>query len=153
MNEKPTYEDANLILRLYEDRREPKLREAREWFTHSFFAANLAEYQELCPPGSQANTYARMVIGYWEMVASFVAAGVLNRDLFFESGGEMLGVWIRIKGMLPEVRQAFGSQRIQKNLEIVANEYIDFLNRTSPGAYEGMEKMLSQRPPVRQARA
>ncbi len=46
-----TYDDATLLLRLYDAGREPKMREARAWFVANFKAKTLAEVQELCPPG------------------------------------------------------------------------------------------------------
>src|SRR5690242_1017797 len=92
-----TYEDANLILRLYELRREEKLRAARDWVGRSFSATTPEELMAALPPGSQENAYFRMVIGYWEMAASFVASGVLNKELFFESNGEMLFLWEKVR--------------------------------------------------------
>ena len=67
---KPTYDDVNLILRLYEARREDKLRTAREWFAQNFRFHTMEEYNRGCPPGSSMNAYARMVMSYWDMVAS-----------------------------------------------------------------------------------
>src|ERR1039458_3640280 len=87
-----TYDDANLILRIYELRREEKLRKAREWFSANFHAASLEDMQRIVPPGSQENAYFRMVVSYWEMVAALVTSGVLNQDLFFQTNGELLFV-------------------------------------------------------------
>ena len=79
---KPTYDDVNLILRLYEQRREDKMRTAREWFAQSFKYHTIEEFNRGCPVGSSMNAYARMVLSYWEMAASFrhqrgVASGVV----------------------------------------------------------------------------
>src|ERR1700730_13892593 len=97
-----TYDDVNLILRLYELRREEKLRTARAWFSSNFKVKSLAEYTELCPKGTENNAYARQVMTYWEMVASFITSGVLNQGLFFQSGRELLFVWTRVQPILPE---------------------------------------------------
>src|SRR5450432_3769526 len=97
-----TYDDANLILRLYEMRREEKLRQAREWFTRNFHCSTLEEFNKVCPPGSQENAFARQVVTYWEMVASLMTSGVLNEQLFFQSGMELLLVWERVKDFAPE---------------------------------------------------
>ena len=132
-----TYEDVNLILRLYEMRREPRMREAREWFVKNLHCRTLAEYNELCPVGSSANASARQVITYWEMVASFLTSGVLNEELFFQSGMELLLVWERVRDVLPAAREAFHNPGMWKNLEVVAGRFIEYLNRTNPGAYEG----------------
>ena len=107
MSTQPNYEDAKLILRLYDMRREAKLREAREWFAANFKFQTLDEAMQACPPGSSMNAYMRMVLSYWEMAASFVARGVLNKDLFYESGREILFVWARVEHMLPAIREAY----------------------------------------------
>ena len=99
-----TYDDANLILRLYELRRDEKLRKAREWFAANFVASSEEDILRIAPPGSQENAYMRMVISYWEMVASFVTSGVLNQDVYFQSGGELLYVWERLREVVPAHR-------------------------------------------------
>ena len=87
---KPTYDDANLILRLYEMRREDKMRTARDWFAQNFHFKTMEDYNRQCPASSSMNAYSRMVMSYWEMVASFITGGVLNQELFFQNGMEML---------------------------------------------------------------
>ncbi len=138
-----THEDANLILRLYELRREEKLRAARAWFIRSFKAQSLQQMRELCPPGSDEEMHARMVISYWDMVASFLASGVLNFELFAASGNELLFVWTRIRKLLPEVRAAFKSQRVYENLEKAGQMMIDRINATDPGAYAFFEERVN----------
>ena len=71
----PNYDDVNLILRLYEMRREPKLREARGWFFGNFKCKTMAEMQQIAPPGSDANAYYRQFTSYWDMVGSFINSG------------------------------------------------------------------------------
>jgi len=83
-----TSEQVNLMLRLYEERREPKLREARDWFSANFHVKTADDSMRVCPPGSKENTYMRMVLGYWEMVASIVNRGLIDEEFFFESNGE-----------------------------------------------------------------
>ena len=75
-----TYEDANLLLRLYELRREERLRNARDWFMKNFRARTMEEFQKLCPLGSKENAFYRMVVSYWEMAASFVTGGILHQS-------------------------------------------------------------------------
>src|SRR5882672_7174940 len=103
---KPTYDDVNLILRLYEQRREDKMRTAREWFAQSFKYHTMEGFNRGCPVGSSMNAYARMVLSYWEMAASFVTSGVLHQELFFQSGGELLFVWVRVRELVPHMREA-----------------------------------------------
>ena len=131
-----TYDDVNLILRLFELRREERMRQARNWFTGSFHAKTCAKLNELCPPGSDENASFRMVVTYWDMVASFITGDVLQQGIFFESGFEMLLVWVRIKDFLPEMRESRKDPTTWKNLETVAQAYAEWLNKRSPGSYE-----------------
>jgi len=131
-----TYDDANLLLRLYEIRRETKMREARAWFVANFKPKSLADIQELCPPGSENNARMRMVLSYWDMAASFITAGVLNPELFFANNREMLLVWVRVRKLIPEMRAAYKDPANSENLEAVGQQYIAYLERTSPGAFE-----------------
>jgi hypothetical protein len=137
-----TYEDVDLVLRLYEMRREAKLRQARDWFGKSFKVKSLDDFNQLCPLGSEQHAYYRMVTSYWEMTASFITSGVLHQDLFFESGGELLFVWERLREVLPALRQANKSPRNLKNLEKVAEAYIKWFNEQAPGAYEAFSQRV-----------
>ena len=116
-----TYDDANLCLRLYELRREDKMRQARSWFAANFAPTTVEEMMKMAPPGSPENAYMRMVASYWEMAAAFVTAGVLNQDLFFETNGELLFVWERIRHIMPAMREAFKNPKAFHNLEKVGN--------------------------------
>jgi len=131
-----TYDDVNLIIKLYELRREPKLREARDWFGKSFNARTPEELEALCPRGSEPNAYLRMVVGYWEMVASFITCGVLNQELFFQYGQEMLFVWEKVRDLAPPLRDTAKNPLLLKNMETVAKAYIQWWNKQAPGAYE-----------------
>ena len=135
MESRGTYDDVNLIMRHYELRREEKLRKARAWFGSSFKARTLEEFNKLCPPGSEENAYYRMVITYWEMVASFVTSGVLNQTLFFQSGRELLFVWEKVRELLPQVRETYADPTVSRNMETVAQSYIAWLKSQSPEAY------------------
>jgi hypothetical protein len=128
-----TYEDVNLILRLYEIRREEKLRAARLWYVTNFKPKTLADMNALCGPGTEANPLFRQALSYWDMVASFITAGVLNEELFFQSNRELLFFWIRLKPVIEEVRTVFGP-KAYKNLETVAESYAKYLG---PETYEG----------------
>ena len=135
MDSQATYDDVKLILQLYEMRREETMREARKWFA-KFNARSWAEKTELCPPGSDPDAYFRMVTTYWEMVASFITSGVLNQELFLQSGQELLFVWEKIRDIVPGWRTAFGNPNIVANLEKVSKAAIEFINRGNPKAYE-----------------
>jgi hypothetical protein len=138
----PTYEDVNLILRLYEMRREEKMRAARAWFSSSFKIKTLAEYGQLCPVGSEMNAFARQVITYWDMVASFVNAGVLSQELFFESGRELLFVWTRVESLVGEWRTAYQDPSYLKNLETVGTAFAERTKKLSAEGYENFVKRV-----------
>jgi hypothetical protein len=133
---KATYDDAKLILQLYEMRREPRLREARKWFTASFKPKSHDDFLAICPPGSEPNASYRMVVTYWEMVASFLTSGVLHPELFYQSGREMLFVWERVRDILPALRDAYQHPRELKNLEEASIAYIAWWRQHAPGAHE-----------------
>jgi hypothetical protein len=124
---KATYDDVNLILRLYDMRREEKLRAARTWFVTNFKPKTFAEMNALCGPGTEANPLFRQAISYWDMVASFVTAGVLNEELFFQSNRELLLFWLRIKPVVNEVRTTLKDPHAWKNLETVGESFAKHL--------------------------
>ncbi len=132
---KATYDDAHLIVTLYEARREERLRKARAWFSASFKPKTIADLAAICPAGSDESASYRMVVTYWEMVASFVTSGVLNRELFFQSGRELLLVWERVRHILPAIREQHKDPMYFGNLETVAHEFIEYLDQRTPGAY------------------
>jgi hypothetical protein len=138
----PTYDDVNLILRLYEMRREEKMREARDWFVRNFKPKTMEEFQQVAPVGSQENAYFRQVTSYWEMVASFMTQGVLNKEMFYQSGMELLLCWTRVRHIAAAVRDSQQNPKVWRNMEAVATEMIAWLNRDSPTAYEAFVKRI-----------
>jgi hypothetical protein len=139
---RPTYDDVKLIMRLYDMRREARMREARKWFGSYFKAKTLEEFNTLCPPGSEPNASYRMLTSYWEMVGSFITNGVLNQELFFEGNREFLFVWERVRDVLPEIRKAFSNPIELKHLELISQAYIQWWSRQAPGAYEAFSKRV-----------
>jgi hypothetical protein len=139
---KATFDDVNLILKLYEMRREPRLREARMWFAASFKPRSLDDFRTLCPAGSDANASYRMVTTYWEMVASFLVSGVLNPELFFQTGRELLFTWERVRPIIAALRESYKHSRELKNLEDAAQAYVAWWNQTAPGAYEAFAERV-----------
>ena len=126
-----TYDDANLILRLYDLRREDKMRAARGWFFGNFRCKDMEDFGRLCPPGSDANAHFRQLTSYWDMCASFVNSGVLNADLFFVNSREMLVCWERVKPLLSEARAAFKDPNYLGNLEKCGSQFGEWITRTS----------------------
>jgi hypothetical protein len=131
-----TYDDANLVMRLYDLRREEKLREARAWFFASFKPKSMADIDQLCPLGSDNNARMRQVASYWDMAASFVTAGVLNPELFFASNREMLVVAVRFRPVMADLRAAFKDPSFLKNLETVGQQFSDYLDKAGPGTLD-----------------
>lgn len=130
----PSFDDANLILRLYELRRDDRMREARKWFVGNFRPQSVEEMMAAVPPGSGMNESFRMVTSYWEMAASFVTSGVLNPELFFQSNQELLLVYLRVKPVLPAYREAIKNPKAMLNLETVALEFTAWWEDRAPGA-------------------
>ncbi len=132
----PDYEDANLILRLYEERREPKLREAREWFLRDLKAQTAAEFQKRCPPGSDEHRMFRMVSSYWEMVAAIVNSKIIDANLYFQTTGEHLVVWERMRPFVDELREKLKNPIAYRNLERLAEAHYAWYEQQSPGLAE-----------------
>jgi hypothetical protein len=139
-----THEQVNLMLKLYELRREPKLREARDWFGANFHVQTAEDVMRLCAPGTRENAYMRMVLGYWEMVASIVNRGLIDEELFFENSGEQWMVWEQVKPVLGAWRTMFGSQKVFRNLEEHSKRLEAWREKHSPGSNETMRKMRAE---------
>jgi len=102
------YEEANLILKLYELRREETMRKARDWYFAEFNPQSLDDYNAAMF-GPHSN-YVRMVPTYWEMAAALVNSGAISLELFNETNGEHLGVFAKIEPLLGELRAMYGPQ-------------------------------------------
>ena len=114
---KATYEDANLILKLYDLRREEKLRAARQWFTSEFRPQTFDDVKAVLMPGHPGNTAFRMVVSYWDMAASFAVRGPLNAALLLESAGELIGVWALVEPFIADLRELVKLPEFLRNLE------------------------------------
>ncbi len=142
MATRPTYDDAQLILRLYEMRREDRMRRARAWFTGNFKVKTWDELQTLAPGGSDENAFYRMVVTYWDMVASFITSGVLHKELFFQSGRELLLVWERVRDVLPDIRKQYRDAYLWGHLETVGLEYGEYFKARSGEGYDAFLKRI-----------
>ena len=91
MATKPTHEQAQLHLQLYDMRREARLRQARDWFFQHYFPSNLDDAMRIAAPGTENGTFAMMVFGYWDQACALLNYGLLHEDLFFETSGEFFG--------------------------------------------------------------
>jgi hypothetical protein len=108
------HEEANLILKLYELRREPVMRAARDWYAVEFQPQSIEEFNETM--FGEHSGHLRMVISYWEMAAALVNRGAISLDLFAETQGECIGAFAKVEPVLADVRKAFGPQFLA-NLE------------------------------------
>jgi hypothetical protein len=139
-------EDANLILRLYEIRREPVMREARNWF-FSFNPTTAAEYMEAMM-GPQSS-YLRMVISYWDMAASMVNNGAIDEQMFNDCNGEHLFIFAKIEPVLEELRQQWNQPDMLKNFETLVRRVPE--NKEKLAAIRERIKMIQAMMAERQA--
>lgn len=108
------HEDAELILKLYDLRREATMRDARNWFW-TFNPTSVQDIIEVLL--SEHSGHYRMVISYWEMAAAMVNNGSLDEKLFNETNGEHIFVYSKISHLIGDIRNLFGSQEFLQNLE------------------------------------
>ena len=148
---KPTYEQAQLQLQLFEQRREARLRQARDWFTKNYFARNMEESMRLAAPGTDNGTNVMMVFGYWEQTCALLNYGLLHEDLFFETSGEFFGVWERIRPFIAEGRKMFSNPGFLAHLEKAAVRFEQWTEARSPGQIAAMRKFMEQMKPKTQA--
>src|SRR5437588_5888128 len=114
--------DADLILKLYDLRREPVMREARNWF-FSFNPTSAAEYMDaiMGPNGA----YARMVVSYWDMAASLVNNGGIDEQMFNDANGEHLFIFAKLEPIIEELRQTWNEPNMLKNFETLVRRIPD----------------------------
>src|SRR6516162_7388576 len=110
MESKPTHEQAQLHLQVYDQRREARLRQARDWFGKNYIVNNIDDAMRIAPMGSETGNYVGMVISYWEQACALLNYGLLHEDLFFETSGEFFGVWERVRPIIAEGRKMFSNR-------------------------------------------
>ena len=121
MPRKPTTADADLILKLYDARREAEIRKARQWFVGTFWPTSADDVLQITRGNGQENAWYRQVLGYWNMAASFVIHGALNEDLFLETAfcGEMFFIYTKLQPYLKELRDKMQNPMFLANIEQV----------------------------------
>ena len=107
-------DEAGLILKLYELRREETMRKARDWYFRDFHPQSIADFTDTM--FGEHSAHLRMVVSYWDMAAALVNEGAISLDLFASTNGEHLGVFSKIEPLLAEIRAAYSS-RFAANLE------------------------------------
>jgi hypothetical protein len=125
-----TYQDAELILKLYDLRREAVMRQARD-FVAQFSPSTYDELIKVVGAfGTKENAYVRQVLGYWEMVASLIVHGTLNAALAQDTLGEMHFVYAKVQPFIKEMRE-----------KMMAPEFLQNLEKVIEGTPEGRERL------------
>lgn len=140
----PTYEQAQLHLQIFEQRREAKLRQARDWFFKNYFVDTFEDAFRIAPPGSDSGALAMMVLSYWDQTCAFLNYGLLHEDLFFETTGEFFGVWERMRPVIQQFRDQFVNQHFLGHLEKAAKRYETWSEARNPGGIAAMRGFMSK---------
>jgi hypothetical protein len=109
--------DVMAILKLYELRRDEKMRAARAWYFSEFAPKSAMDIIGLYREGAEASAYFRMVASFWDMASSFVLNGGIDEKTFLDAGSEYIFVFAKIQPFLAEVRQIFNEPDFLLNLE------------------------------------
>ena len=109
--------DVQAILKLYELRRDEKMRVARAWYFTEFNPASAADIVKLMLSGQEPSASYRMITSYWDMASSLVNNGRIDEKLFLEANSEHLAVFAKLEPFIAEVREAFGEANYLAHLE------------------------------------
>lgn len=143
MSKKPNKaESANLILKLYDLRREEKMREARNWI-FSFMPESAGDVMQAMI-NTETSAYYRMITSYWDMAASFVNHDAIDEAMFMETSAEAVMVFAKIEPFIEEVRQTMQSPKYLKNLEKLMMKLPD-ARETFAARREMMKRMVAAR--------
>jgi hypothetical protein len=123
MAKKATAHDAQIILKLYDLRREAEMRKARSWFTVEFWPQSADDFVKIANAfPSQENAWMRQVAGYWDMAASLVLHGAVNEELFIQPGvsSELFFIFAKLQPFLKEIREKMNNPGLFGNIEKIA---------------------------------
>jgi hypothetical protein len=123
--QKPDHQDADLLLRLYELRREERMRQARHWVLHEYQPVPWEQMKATYMTGSPEDASLRMVTSYWDMVGTLVNNGILHAGLLFETTGEAIQVWNKVKGWVEGIRKETRPTYL-RNLELLATRHLEW---------------------------
>ena len=132
------HHDADLILKLYELRREKTMREARNWF-FQFNPKGREDFIDVLT--SDKSGLYRMVISYWDMACSFVNNGALDAQMFNDANGEHFFVYAKLEPFLPALREEMGNPNFLGHLEKVVKEFPDYQTKLA-NIRTRMQKMI-----------
>src|SRR5215208_7856864 len=133
------YKDADLILKLYDLRREKTMREARGWF-FTFNPQNTKDFIDVLT--SDKSGLYRMVISYWDMACSLVNNGAIDPQMFNDANGEHLFVYAKLEPFLPALREQMGNPNFLAHLEKVVKEYPNYETRLAT-IRDRMQKLIA----------
>jgi len=122
MPKKSSAREAQVILQLYDLRREPEMRKARNWWLVEFWPANADDFLKVAMTiGTQENNWLRQVGGYWGIAAALVLQGAVSEDLFLRPGvsGEMFIMFGKVHPFLTELREKLGDPEAFLDIEKV----------------------------------
>lgn len=105
------------ILKLYELRRDDRMRAARSWYFSEFAPKSAMDIIGLYRDGEKASANFRMVTSFWDMASSFVLNGAIDEKIFLDATTENLFVYAKIQPFLAEIRQVFGEPDYLLHLE------------------------------------
>ena len=111
------FESAQLNLQLFDMRRESELRKARNWFVLDFHPSTSEEY--FTAYTGDKNSWMRMVLGYWDMAASMVVHGAIDRDMFMAAHSEIIGTFCKVQPYLTELRGKLGPMALRHIEQVV----------------------------------
>lgn len=141
MPRKPTHADAELLLRLYEIRREPELRAARKWFLTRFKPGPWNKVAKNYLSHTDEDRWFRMTFSYWEMVGALVNKGVLHEELFFEHTGEDVVTWEKCKPWIAGARAAIRPTYLH-NFETLVERHVAYRNRLNAAALKAAPRAV-----------
>jgi hypothetical protein len=118
--------DVMAILKLYELRRDPEMRAARQWYFSKFAPTSAMDIVALYRGGERASANFRMVVSYWDTAASLVLNDGIDRRMFLDANSEHIFVYAKIADFLPEVREMFREPDLFIHLESLCREMPDF---------------------------
>ncbi|HEV8198146.1 MAG TPA: hypothetical protein VGP87_16000 [Gemmatimonadales bacterium] len=121
IKDSPDHHDADLVLRLYDLRREPVLRESRRWLSAEFWPKSAEEVLALTKADHPSNAMFRQVVGYWEMAYGLARHGIVNPDYLAENAGEGIFLFAKVQPWLTELRAA-SSPKSLRNTEWISTQ-------------------------------
>jgi hypothetical protein len=131
--------DADLILKLYDLRREATMREARNWF-FTFNPQNTKDFMDVLI--SDKSGFYRMVTSYWEMAASLVNHGAIDAEMFNDANGEHVFVYAKLQPFLPALREESGNPQLFEHLEKVIQTIPDYETKLN-AVRERIQKIMA----------